>query len=160
MGKEIYTFKDLLALLPEGWQAKAKELGAFERAREVKSPEDLPRLIFLYLTEGRSFAGTSALVHLSGDMHLSKTAVYNRTGNSGEWNNYIIVVTSPGAEVSASSMLELYRARWQIELVFKRLKSLLGYNGIPMKVEGNINAWFYGKLLLATLCELVVGRRE
>jgi hypothetical protein len=62
MEEDIYTFEDLLALLPEGWQAKAKELGAFERAREVKSPKDLLRLIFLYLSEGRSFAGTSAPV--------------------------------------------------------------------------------------------------
>jgi hypothetical protein len=74
-----------------------------------------------------------------------------------EWNKYIIVMTSLGAEVSASSVLELYRARWQIELVFKRLKSLFGYNGVPMKVEGNIHAWFYGKVLLAAFCELVVA---
>ncbi|MFP3089728.1 hypothetical protein LQZ21_05315 [Treponema sp. TIM-1] len=66
-----YEFEQLVALLPEGWQAKAKELGAFERAREIKSPEDLLRLIFLYLTEGKSFAETSALVELGGDIHLN-----------------------------------------------------------------------------------------
>ncbi|MDR3161280.1 MAG: transposase [Spirochaetaceae bacterium] len=36
--------------------------------------------------------------------------------------------------------------RWQIELAFKRLKSLFGYNEIPMKVEASARAWFYGKL--------------
>jgi hypothetical protein len=74
-----------------------------------------------------------------------------------EWNKYIIVATSLGAEVSASSVLELYRAWRQIELVFKRLKSLFGYNGVPMKEEGTLYSWFYGKLLLAALCELVVA---
>jgi hypothetical protein len=84
MRTEPYPFEDLLVFLPEGWQAKAKELGVFERAREVHSPEDLRRLLFLYLTEGKSFAGTSALVRLGGDMSLNKTAVYNRIRNGGE----------------------------------------------------------------------------
>jgi hypothetical protein len=93
---------------------------------------------------------------------LKKTNQRKRQGKDvrekqGEWNKYIIVVTSLGEEVPASSVLELYRARWQIELVFKRLKILFGYNGVPIKVEGNIYAWFYGKLLLSALCELVVA---
>ena len=62
MGRGKDRFKQLLGLLPEGWEAKAKELGAFQRAREIKSPEELLRLILLYLTEGKSFAGTSALI--------------------------------------------------------------------------------------------------
>lgn len=351
MEAEPYTFDDLLAFMPEGWQAKAKELGAFERAREVHSPEELLRLLFLYLTEGKSFAGTSALIRLGGDMELNKTAVYKRIRNSGEWlkwlcenffrgagllvekpgwlggrevclvdgsedvtrgeeksyymlhycldaftlgmrefhitdirtgekvgnfeglggndlvvgdraygtlpgirylrgkgsgyvlrlrgnafkvydeggdelklteafgglgegeygsrevycriegevvplricalrkdgdseraglkrlrrtnqrkrggkgvskeqeeyNRYIMVATSLEEEVEASWVMELYRVRWQIELAFKRLKSLFEYNQIPGKVEGSVYAWFYGKLLLAGLCERLVN---
>jgi IS4 transposase len=48
--------------------------------------------------------------------------------------------------------------RWEIELVFKRLKSLFHYNEIPSKLEGTAHAWFYGKLLLAGLCETVVNK--
>jgi IS4 transposase len=68
------------------------------------------------------------------------------------------VATSLGAEVSSSSVLELYRARWQIELAFKRLKSLFEYDQIPIKVEESIHTWFYGKLLLAALCETIVNK--
>jgi IS4 transposase len=39
------------------------------------------------------------------------------------YNRYVIVVTSI-VDVAAEMILELYRQRWQIELVFKRLKSL------------------------------------
>jgi hypothetical protein len=45
-----YTFEDLATILPELWREKAKELGALPRAREIKTPEDLLKLIFLYLT--------------------------------------------------------------------------------------------------------------
>jgi hypothetical protein len=67
-------------------------------------------------------------------------------------NRYVIVMTSP-LETEACLILQRYRFRWQIELVFKRLKSLFGYNQIPSKVEASAKAWFYGKLLLAAFCE-------
>jgi len=41
MGREKKRFKQLLKILPEGWEAKAKELGALQRAREIKTAEEL-----------------------------------------------------------------------------------------------------------------------
>jgi hypothetical protein len=89
MGEDIYSFEDLLSVLPEGWQEKAKELGALRRAREIKTPEDLLKLIFLYLTAGKSFGNTAALLQLDKKCHLNKIAVYNRIGNSGEWLRWL-----------------------------------------------------------------------
>ena len=51
-GKE--RFEQVLPLLPEGLVSKAKELDALQRTREIKTPEELLRLILLYLTEGKS----------------------------------------------------------------------------------------------------------
>jgi hypothetical protein len=45
-------------------------------------PEDLLKLIFLYLTEGKSFGNTSALLYMSESYHLAKKAVYTRMCNS------------------------------------------------------------------------------
>jgi len=351
MGREKERFKQLLRLLPEGWEEKARELGAFERAREIKTPEELLRLILLYLTEGRSFAGTSAIARLSGETEPSKVALFKRMRNSASWlqwlceniyrragiitakpkwlgnrnvivvdgsedikcgvrrqcymlhysldlftldarellvtdrktgeklanfklvgkddivmgdriygnmpgtayllrrnagyvlrinsrgfhvidgrnrnidlekrlsrlkegktadiwarckindkyepiricayrkdvygeqaglkrikksnqrksggkpvtevqrenNKYIMVATSLGKEITAAHVLELYRARWQIEVAFKRLKSLFHYNDLPAKHSQSAMAWFYGKLLLAALCETLVN---
>jgi hypothetical protein len=74
-----------------------------------------------------------------------------------EYNKYIIVMTSLGKDVRAEQVLELYRMRWQIEMAFKRLKSLFRYNEMPARKTENIKTWFYGKLLLAALCETLVN---
>jgi hypothetical protein len=41
MEEDTYTFDDLAAILPELWREKTKELGALQRAREIKTPDDL-----------------------------------------------------------------------------------------------------------------------
>ena len=79
----------LLEMLPEGWEAKAKELGAMKRARVVKTPGELLRLILLYFTEGKSFAGTAALARLSGIAEISKVALFKRMRNSKEWLKWL-----------------------------------------------------------------------
>jgi len=73
------------------------------------------------------------------------------------YNRYVIVVTSI-TDASAELILDLYRQRWHIELAFKRLKSLFKYHEIPVHVEQSAWAWFYGKLLLAALCETWVNK--
>jgi hypothetical protein len=70
--------------MPEGWQGKAKELGALTREREIKSAIDLLRLVFIYLTEGKSFSGTAALLQLAGICSTSKKAVFTRFQKCGE----------------------------------------------------------------------------
>ncbi|MDR0760848.1 MAG: transposase, partial [Treponema sp.] len=58
----------------------------------------------------------------------------------------------------AVQIMELYRMRWEIEQAFKGLKSLFHYNEIPLKLEATAGVWFYGKLLLAALCERIVNK--
>jgi hypothetical protein len=352
MGRGEERFEQMLRLLPEGWEAKAKELGALQRARKIQTPEELLRLILLYLTEGKSFAGTSAIAALSGESAMSKVAVFKRMRASAAWlqwlceniyrnggltaakpkwlkkknvilvdgtedikcgirrqcymlhysldlftlaareflvtdrrtgeklanfkhlgkddivmgdraygtmpgiayirqrkagyvlrincrgftmydgknrkidllmrlsrlkegktadiigkcyindhyepfrvcvlrkdtdseraglkrltktnqrkrggrevsgfqrenNKYIMVATSlRKEEATAAQILDLYRMRWQIEIAFKRLKSLFHYNDLPAKQSDSVRAWFYGKLLLAALCETLVN---
>ena len=78
MKEENTSFEQLLSVLPEGWQDKAKELGALTREREIKNAIDLLRLVFIYLTEGKSFSGTAALLQLAGICSITKKAVFTR----------------------------------------------------------------------------------
>jgi hypothetical protein len=71
-----------------------------------------------------------------------------------EYTHFIVIVcTVPAAEMSAKLVLEFYRARWQIELAFKRLKSLLMLGQLPKKKEESCRAWMQGKILTALLIE-------
>jgi Transposase DDE domain len=74
--------------------------------------------------------------------------------DSLEAAEYIFVLTTlPRAEASAANVLELYRARWQIELAFKRLKSLLQAGHVPKYDPASARAWIQAKLLTALLME-------
>jgi IS4 transposase len=67
------------------------------------------------------------------------------------YHDYVIVGTS--LTESAAQILELYRLRWQIELLFKRLKSIFNLDELKAKKEESVRVWFYCKLLLAAICE-------
>jgi hypothetical protein len=71
-----------------------------------------------------------------------------------ELAEYILVLTTLSApSASASEILELYRARWQVELAFKRLKSLLSIGHVPKYDPVSARAWIHGKLLTVLLIE-------
>ena len=70
---------------------------------------------------------------------------------------YILVLTTLGREYSPSQILEYYRYRWQVEIVFKRLKSIIGLGHLKKYDELSAKAWLHGKLLVAFLIEAIVS---
>lgn len=65
----------------------------------------------------------------------------------------VVLTTLPETEISAEGVLELYRQRWQVELAFKRLKSLLGMSAVPKTDPQSARSWMQSKLLEALLIE-------
>jgi hypothetical protein len=57
---------------------------------------------------------------------------------------------------STADVLRTYRMRWQIELVFKRLKSLAQLGHVPKHDDHSSRAWLYGKLLVALLAQKLI----
>ncbi len=73
--------------------------------------------------------------------------------------NYILLLTSLPADVfAAADLLALYRFRWQIELAFKRMKSLAGLAGLPAKKPELARAWIYARLIVVLLAEQIAGQ--
>ncbi len=73
--------------------------------------------------------------------------------------SYIILLTSTTeAQLAAVQALELYRFRWQIELVFKRLKGLIGLGNMPAKDVGLARSLLYAKLLAALILDDLTDR--
>lgn len=67
---------------------------------------------------------------------------------------FILVFTTVSQKVlSIREVLELYRVRWQIELRFKHLKSLLGLGCLPKYDAQSCRAWIQAKLLCGLLIE-------
>jgi len=71
-------------------------------------------------------------------------------------HRFVILATSLTEPISANQILELYRARWQVELAFKRLKSIMGLGHLPNKDEEAAKAWLHGKLLVSCLAQAIV----
>ena len=76
-----------------------------------------------------------------------------------EGAGYVIVLTTL-TEPSAASIMEFYRRRWQIELAFKRLKSLLQLGHLKKFDKEGARAWLQGKLLVACLIEKLILTAE
>jgi hypothetical protein len=69
---------------------------------------------------------------------------------------YFFVWTTLGETFPANDVLELYRLRWQIELAFKRMKSIMGLGHLPKKDPASARAWLHGKIFASLLVERMV----
>jgi hypothetical protein len=71
------------------------------------------------------------------------------------FSEFVMVLTSVRPEVlSAETVLELYRCRWQVELLIKKWKSLLDLDQVRARAGSVLGqVWLHGKLLYACLLE-------
>jgi hypothetical protein len=76
------------------------------------------------------------------------------TPETREYARYVLVLTTlPASRATARQVLECYRLRWQIELTFKRLKSIVQLGHVPKHDDQSSRAWLYGKLFVALLSQ-------
>lgn len=74
---------------------------------------------------------------------------------------FVVVFTTVSLKLlSTWEVLELYRVRWQIELRFKHLKSLLGLGCLPKYDEQSCRAWIQAKLLCGLLIERLMRQAK
>ena len=73
---------------------------------------------------------------------------------------YIFVFTTLDQRFTPTTVLEMYRGRWQIELVFKRLKSIIELSHLRKTDPESSIAWLHGKLLVAFLVEALITAGE
>ncbi len=66
----------------------------------------------------------------------------------------LVFTTLAPAVLSAATILEIYRCRWQIEIAIKRWKSVLDVDALRAKARSPLaEVWLHGKLLYALLLE-------
>lgn len=77
-----------------------------------------------------------------------------------ELAGYLFVLTNVPAEVSAESILQLYRLRWQIEIKFKTLKSLFHLDAVPARNDESLRVYVLAKLLVALLIDSLLDEAD
>lgn len=64
-----------------------------------------------------------------------------------------LFTTVPVGRLSAARCIETYRLRWQVELLFKRWKSICGFDQLPNYRDDTIRSWLYAKVLLGLILD-------
>ena len=72
-------------------------------------------------------------------------------------HHYMFVATSLPETFTAEDILKLCRLRWQVEMVFKRYKSIPGAGSVPVKTKEAAEAWINWKMMPALLIEKFIG---
>jgi rubrerythrin len=73
---------------------------------------------------------------------------------------FVVVFTTVLDELTAAQVLELYRARWQIELEFKRSKSIRELDRLPNFLPETIHSWICAKLILQLIATKIASSSE
>lgn len=80
----------LQTFLPAGWEEQSRTSGAFERARRVRSPSALLRLILVACGVGLSYQRTVEVAALGGVGELSKVSLWQRLQRCGPWLEWLV----------------------------------------------------------------------
>lgn len=77
-----------------------------------------------------------------------------------EMAGFLFVLTNLPPTCSAQSVLQLYRFRWQIEIKFKALKSILHLDHVPARTDESLRVYIFAKLLIALLIDSLLEQAE
>lgn len=104
------------------------------------------RLVAVRLPPAQAERARKRLRKELGASHVTKESL--------EGAGYVIIFTTvPRSRMRAVRCLDAYRLRWQIELQFKRWKSLCGFDRLPNYRDDTIIAWVHAKVLLGILLD-------
>lgn len=121
----------------------------------------------LFMKSGKNFIPVRICAIAKSDEDIQKSQRQIKKANHNRrqlselqtvWSHFVVVATSLDESFSTEKLLELYRMRWQIELVFKPFKSIFGGREFTARKEQSVKAWFYGKLLIAIICETLAKK--
>jgi hypothetical protein len=120
--------------------------------------------------DGRLIKGRLCALRKSREaMELAKKHLRQMASKKGkklrtetlEYAEYVILFTTVNRHnLKGEDVLQLYRGRWQIELAFKRLKSIIGIGHLPKYDPDSCIAWLYGKMMVALLVERLYREAE
>lgn len=146
------------------------KINLLEKLEGLESEEVLDMPAFVRLGNGKESTRLRICAVRKHEKHLEQTKKMLRrretkkqikiSDETREFNNYIVAVTALPDQITGRDILELYRLRWQVEIYFKRLKSIMDFGELPKRRHDSAEAWLNGKLMVALLIEKLIGKRN
>ena len=150
-----------------GWSTFPLELDKtpfdlFAWLRQIPALEPAERIVVVVAPQGRFSVRLIAQRLPQEAAEKNRRRIRQRASKSGrtpdkrtlEAAGYIFLVTNLSASQWATvQVLELYRLRWQVELVFKRLKSILDLDQLRAKGPLLAQTYLLGKVLAALILD-------
>jgi Transposase DDE domain len=152
LGKDGKSF-DILAAL-----AAAESNGVLDRPVWVARKKAAPLALRLVAFRKPPEAAEASRLKARAAAKREGYAISGGTLAAAEW---VILVTSLDAKTFPTGEIgELYRARWRIEMAFKRLKSLIGLSAPPSEDPQVAKTWILAHLLMVLLLEPQISAPE
>ena len=125
-----------------------------EWAVQARAPEHQPMLLRVCAVKKSREAAEAAIKRARQKASEKQRSVASETL---EWQRYVVLATAVDHErLTAEQVAQCYRIRWQSEIAFKRLKSIMGLGHLPKTDVESARAWLHGKLLAALLVQTIV----
>ncbi|WP_198245662.1 transposase [methane-oxidizing endosymbiont of Gigantopelta aegis] len=154
----LYELDEHGKMIKIDWETKlqrlGKQAGLFRFICAMILNESPARYMrFRYLPKKRRKPG----VKRNSERRTKDVQPRKKTLYLSEW---VLILTSVPVELlSTETAAALYRVRWQVELVIKRLKSLLAINQLRARKDSQLaELYLQGKLLYAVVTEKIAQR--
>lgn len=137
------------------YDREGRDLGVSEKLKSLRVDQPREWKCWVHPEGGPRIEGRLCAVRLPADKAEEARARVRREQGSDATAEtlataafVVVFVTVPRNLLSCAQVLDLYRARWQIELDFKRDKSITGLDRLPNFRPDTIESWICAKLLL------------
>jgi Transposase DDE domain len=148
------------------WDEQGRRLSPLKLARTLSPQQSGEWPAWVHLNSGSIVSGRLIVARKSRqaaarDRHRLLQAASKKqrslSADSLETARYFFLWTTLPTAWDRVRILNLYRCRWQIELAFKRMKSIMGLGHLPKKDPESCRAWLHGKLFTSLLVEQLIG---
>jgi len=152
------------------YEPGGNRIDVLERLKRLEGEDMLDLPVLVRLAKGGGYTQLRICAMRKDDKYLEQTKAKLRRRESKKqivvsdeakaFNNYIVVVTALPNQIPVKDILELYRLRWQVEIYFKRLKSIIDFGELPKRRKESAETWLNGKLMIALLIEKLMCARS
>jgi hypothetical protein len=120
------------------------------------------RKVYVRTRDGRMLPLRLCWIRLSAtDAAKARAHAKRESANAAEIDaaEYIVVLTNAYEQLDDERLIALYRARWQVELDFKRDKSIGQLDTLPCERPETIHAWLCAKVLLGLIARRLASQK-